>query len=127
MLLLLFWLLIASGPTMCTLLGAPEFLFLYLGACLTSAAAQRWVSPHASSLGASGGIYALLLSYGFSFPKATLSLYGVIPVPALLLVGGLVAFDLYNMRSSDGIGHAAHLGGAALGAVHWALRVRGRL
>lgn len=65
-------------------------------------------------------------SYALTYPKERILLYGIIPMPALVFVGGLCALDYYKFGSGTNTGHAAHLVGALSGAAFWALRIRGR-
>lgn len=65
------------------------------------------------------------------FPKSTILLYMVIPVPAALVGIGFVALDAYGALrerqsgTGSGIAHLAHLGGAGVGLVAGVLLRRG--
>jgi membrane associated rhomboid family serine protease len=85
------------------------------------------------TLGASGGIFGLLLCYGMAYPQRRLMLlFPPIPMPAWLLVTlyGVVELGLGVFGSNDGVAHFAHLGGMAAGYLlirYWrAQRLRGR-
>lgn len=70
-----------------------------------------------AGLGASAVVQTLAVLFAAAFPQVTLYLLGIVPMPAavaaLLFVGWDVGGVLLN--SDDGIGHAAHLGGALVG------------
>lgn len=74
-------------------------------------------------LGASGGIYGVLVAFGLLYPNAKLALM-FLPVPiaakffiplllALDLLSGVTGFSLFG----GGIAHFAHLGGALVGFI----------
>eukprot|EP00898_Chlorokybus_atmophyticus_P007997 jgi/Chlat1/8199/Chrsp76S07629 len=81
----------------------------------------RWTSP---ALGASGAVNAIVINNVLLFPWRIVYINFFIPVPAILLGLLYLSKDFFGMRSSveSGIGHAAHLGGAATGAIVWAMR-----
>lgn len=65
------------------------------------------------------------------YPRNTLLLFFVIPVPVWLGVGGFVAYDLMSLRHQRGAGgtmvdSAAHVGGAVSGFLWWYLNMRSR-
>ncbi|XP_070667716.1 RHOMBOID-like protein 12, mitochondrial isoform X1 [Malus domestica] len=90
-------------------------------------------------LGASGAVNAIMLLDIFLFPKATLYLEFIIPVPAILLGIFLIGKDVLRIIESTFSGSimllwqgdrhisgAAHLGGAAVAAIAWARLRKGR-
>jgi len=80
------------------------------------------VSP---MLGASGAVLALSVVFALTYPHRKLLLWFVLPIPAYLAVGAFVVLDVLGLVGpGDGIAHAAHLGGAALGAAYWAWALR---
>ncbi len=90
------------------LFGA-RFFTLYYFACVVSAAVCHLVvtaamgGPPAPMVGASGGIYGLLLAL----------LFPPIPLPARVFVFGFAALELFLgiTQTAAGIAHFAHLGG----------------
>jgi membrane associated rhomboid family serine protease len=79
-------------------------------------------------VGASGGVFGVLLAFGMAFPHRKLMLlFPPIPMPAWLFVTLYGALELYLgvTGSGQGVAHFAHLGGMAAGyvlLVHWARR-----
>jgi rhomboid-like protein len=71
------------------------------------------------AVGASGAVMGVMAAFAFLFPNTELYLYFAIPVKAKWVVLALVAFDLFGGlgRTSDGIAHWAHLGGAVVGFI----------
>lgn len=98
--------------------GERRFLQFYTASVLTAAAAQLVVTFFAGSpyptVGASGGLFGLLLAYGMLFPNRTIMpLFPPIPMKAKVFValyGGLELFFGVTGTAS-GIAHFAHLGG----------------
>jgi len=73
------------------------------------------------SLGASGGIYALVTMTALAYKDAEVSLFFLpIAIPIQWGVGGMVALDAIGIiRGWRMFDHWAHLGGAAFGALYW--------
>jgi membrane associated rhomboid family serine protease len=78
-----------------------------------------------SALGASGAVTAVVMLFIFLYPKQTLLLMMVLPVPAWLVGVLLVVTNLWqvNMTGVAGanVAYDIHLVGAALGAVYYKL------
>lgn len=118
------------GPDVERVLGARRFLVYYLACVIGAGVAQLWVmhalsqSPE-ETIGASGGIFGLLLFYGVTFPqRRILLLIPPIPMPAWLFVTLYAVLELYLGVSGrmQGVAHFAHLGGAATGLlllIYW--------
>jgi len=117
------------------LLGERRYLVYYLVCVVGAAVAQllvmNWLArPPLPTVGASGGVFGLLLAYGMAFPRRRLMLlFPPIPMPAWLFVTmyGLIELFLGVTGSGQGVAHFAHLGGMAAGFLlltHWA-RQRG--
>jgi membrane associated rhomboid family serine protease len=81
------------------------------------------------TIGASGGVFGLLLAFGMMFPRRmVMLLFPPIPMPAWLLVTlyGALELLLGITGTQAGVAHFAHLGGMAGGFLmiqYW----RGRL
>ena len=112
------------------LFGSRRFLMYFLTCVVGAAVAQLVVlsvmnRPPVPTVGASGGVFGLLLAYGLAFPQRKLMLlFPPIPMPAWLFVTlyGLLELYLGVSGSGQGVAHFAHLGGMAAGAlllVYW--------
>jgi len=107
------------------LFGSRRFLVYFLVCVVGAAVAQLIVlggmnRPPVPTVGASGGVFGLLLAYGLAFPHRKLMLlFPPIPMPAWLFVTlyGLLELYLGVSGSGQGIAHFAHLGGMAAGAI----------
>jgi membrane associated rhomboid family serine protease len=111
------------GPDVEQLLGSAHFRVFYLVCVIGAGATQLLVtatiypSPY-PTVGASGGIFGLLLCYGMAFPQRRLMLlFPPIPMPAWLFVTLYGVMELYLgvFASNQGVAHFAHLGGMAAG------------
>lgn len=62
------------------------------------------------------------------FPRSTVHLYGIIPVPAAVLGVGFIASDVFGLSHgvNTGVGYAGHLGGALCGVLAFGLWRTGR-
>jgi membrane associated rhomboid family serine protease len=104
-------------------MGRAEFLRFYLMSIVVAGLA--WVAAAQAGgqggrlVGASGGVMAVLAVFVWYFPRQTVLIYGVLPVPAWAL-GVLYFFtDARGVASGDGnVAHIAHLGGAAFGLLY---------
>ncbi len=116
------------GAELERLWGPKRFVQLYMASVVTAALTQLAINvfllPQAT-LGASGGLFGLLLAFGMMFPNQTIML--LIPPVALkakflvAIYGGL-ALLLGLTGSASGIAHFAHLGGmlgAFLMILYW--------
>ena len=98
--------------------GAKRFMQFYAASVLTAAATQLVMTSLTGSIyptvGASGGLFGLLLAFGMMFPdRIIMPLFPPIPMKAKIFValyGGLELF-LGVTGSRSGVAHFAHLGG----------------
>ena len=68
------------------------------------------------TVGASGGVFGLLLAFGMMFPNQLIYVYFVLPVKAKWLVIGYGFFELWGgFTGGSLIAHFAHLGGMLFG------------
>ncbi len=104
--------------------GKQRFLLYYsvcvIAAALTQIAVQHATGSHEPTIGASGGVFGVLLAFAMLFPRARLLLIlPPIPMPAWLfvLLYGLLELFFGVTGTEPGIGHFAHLGGMLGGAI----------
>lgn len=100
--------------------GVWLFLLLYFGSVLAGNLFSLWLyknRPSYAAIGASGGVSGILFAAIALAPLQTIYLY-FIPVTAWIFATLYFAYSVTMMlkpRHWDNTGHAAHLGGAALG------------
>jgi len=108
-------------------LGARRYLMLYVAAVLSAAIVQLAVAAISRSayptVGASGGVFGVLLAYAVLFPtRRIVLLFPPIPMPAWLFVTiyGLIELTNGVLGTNAGVAHFAHLGGMlGAGLVLW--------
>ena len=110
--------------------GSRRFAFFYF-VCVIGAALFQLVVSFGylyPTVGASGGVYGVLLAYGMLFPNQIIYLYFAIPVKAKWLVLGMGVFALFSgfTGTQSGTAHFAHLGGMVFG-IFLILYWRGKL
>lgn len=117
--------------------GSKRFLIYFLGCVFAAALAQLVIqifagTPPYPTIGASGGVFGLLLAYGLFFPRRIVMLiFPPIPMPAWLFVTlyGLLELYMGVTGTQAGVAHFAHLGGMLGGYIlirQWRRRPPGR-
>jgi membrane associated rhomboid family serine protease len=120
------------GSELERLWGQRRYMQMLLASTLAAALVQlvfnMIVGTQAATVGASGALFGLLLSYGMLFPNRTIMpLFPPIPMKARTFVIVFGALELLmGVTGSTGVAHFAHLGGM-LGAWLLLLYWRGRL
>jgi membrane associated rhomboid family serine protease len=106
------------GSTLEQFFGTRWYVTLYFVSVVTAGVAQLGVSALMGSpyptLGASGGVFGLLLAYGMYFPRQRVMLiFPPIPMPAWVAVTAYGAIELFLgvTGTQAGVAHFAHLGG----------------
>lgn len=101
-------------------LFGPRRLATYYFVCVITAAVAQLIvasamnSPPYPTVGASGGVFGLLLAFGMYFPRRMVMLiFPPIPMPAWLFVTLYGALELFLgvTGTQQGVAHFAHLGG----------------
>lgn len=110
--------------------GARRLLACFFASVVTAALTQLFVpellgAPPAATIGASGGVFGLLLAYALLFPhRKVVPLIPPIPMPAWVFATIYAALELFMgvTGTLSGIAHFAHLGGmigSALVVLQW--------
>jgi membrane associated rhomboid family serine protease len=110
------------GGTLELTWGSKAFLRFYLicgiGAGIVVLVFGLIFDPTTKVLGASGAIYGLVAAWAISFPNRIIYFFGIFPMKgkhfALIPIGFAV---LDFLTRAQGVSHAAHLGGLAIGAL----------
>ena len=110
--------------------GPRRLLALYFASVVTAALSQLFIpmlfgAPPSPTIGASGGVFGLLLAYAVMFPKRkVIPLIPPIPMPAWLFATIYAGIELFLGVTGTlaGVAHFAHLGGmvgSALVIMQW--------
>jgi membrane associated rhomboid family serine protease len=101
-------------------LGSTRFAWLYFASVIAGSLAQLLVVSMnieqgvVPTVGASGGVFGVLLAFAILFPKRRLIVFPIpLPLPAWLVVTGYAILELSNgvMGTQQGVAHFAHVGG----------------
>lgn len=120
--------------------GSKEFLLMYfvigVGSGLFSLGAYygfgrflmvNGVRPwtfYISLIGASGAVYGLLFAYAVIFPRSVIFIWGLIPVPAPLMVLGYAVIEFVSQFvGSSNVAHMTHLAGFAFAWLYFVIRM----
>jgi membrane associated rhomboid family serine protease len=97
--------------------GEKRFLQFYAASVLAAALTQLIVTAvmgtNYPTVGASGGLFGLLLAFAIMFPNRIILLFFVLPMKARYLVALYGLLELYQgvWVMNSGVAHFAHLGG----------------
>ena len=123
------------GSDLERLWGRARFINLYLASVVTAGITQLLFYKVAGlapfpTVGASGGVFGLLLAYALYFPRRTVTLLiPPVPMPAWLFATlyALLELGLGVTGTQEGVAHFAHLGGMlGAGVMIWNWRRRPR-
>ncbi|HEV3049091.1 MAG TPA: rhomboid family intramembrane serine protease [Longimicrobium sp.] len=106
------------GPRVEERILSRQFAILYFLSGITGALLSMIFSPGSPIIGASGGVFGVMLAFAWFWPHEKIFIWGVLPVPARMLVIFTTVLALWSGfgGAGDGIAHFGHLGGY-LGAV----------
>ena len=109
--------------------GPRRLLTCYFASVITAAITQLFVpalfgAAPGPTLGASGGVFGLILAYAVMFPKRKVAVYFLIPMPVWLFATLFAGIELFSgvTGTMSGVAHFAHLGGmvgSALVVMQW--------
>ncbi len=108
--------------------GTKEFLLFYFATGILVGALTVLVSLVAGIdivlYGASGAVFAILLAFAVSYPDSVVFIFGVLPVPAPVLVLVYTLMELGSMVFGQGgsLSHLAHLFGFLVAFVYFFIR-----
>jgi membrane associated rhomboid family serine protease len=102
--------------------GGKGFLQFYLwcgiGAGIIVFITGLIFAPMTPVLGASGAIYGLVVAWAIAYPNRVIYFFGIFPMKGkhfVLIPIGFAVLDF--LTRAEGVSHAAHLGGMAIGAL----------
>ena len=132
--------LMIFGLTIERTLGSKEFLLMYFAIGILSGLfslgvyygygkflMMNQIRPWTfgiSLIGASGAIYGLLFAYAVLFPRSIVYIWGLIPVPAPIMVLGYAVIEFVSQFvSSSNVAHMTHLAGFAFAWLYFVVRM----
>ena len=98
-----------------TRLGSRRFLLLYFLSGISGALLSMAFSMGSGVIGASAGVFGVMLAFARFWPDTMIYVWGVIPVPARMLVILTTVMSIWAGFGGGGgnVAHFAHLGGFA--------------
>lgn len=123
--------LLIFGITIEKTVGSKEFLLYYLLCGVLSGVFSFFVYKCSGFeyyfvmlIGASGAIYSLLFAYAVLYPRSTLYIWGVLPIPAPILVLIYTIIEVVSQFiGGDGIAHLTHLFGFVAAFFYFIIRM----
>jgi rhomboid family protein len=120
--------LVFFGPRVEDRIGSDRFVILYILSGFTGAFVHTMFSPGSAIIGASAGVFGVMLAFAHFWPDAPLLIWGIFPVPARTMVIVTTIISIWSgFGGSGNVAHFAHLGGYA-GAwlyMRWLDRAKG--
>ena len=117
------------GPQVESMIGSKRFTILYFLSGLTGALASFIFSFGSPIVGASAGVFGVMMGFAHFWPHTPIHIWGVIPVPARMLVIITTVLAIWSGfgGARSGVAHFAHLGGyaGAFAYLKWLDRQRG--
>jgi membrane associated rhomboid family serine protease len=99
--------------------GTTYFIAMYVLAIIISdvpSFIKHRNNPRYNSLGASGGVAAIIFAFILFLPLENIYIFLAIPLPGFILGTGYIIYSWYQgKKSNDNINHDAHLYGALFG------------
>jgi membrane associated rhomboid family serine protease len=101
------------GPRLESRLGSKQFLYLYFLSGICGALLSFIFSMGIVIVGASGGVYGVLLGFAMFWPRDKIYIWGILPIEARWLIAAMTAITIYSGVGAvqNGVAHFAHLGG----------------
>ncbi|MDQ8154558.1 MAG: rhomboid family intramembrane serine protease [Gemmatimonadota bacterium] len=101
------------GPRVEARLGSPRFITLYFVAGISGALLSFVFASHSGVIGASAGIFGVMLAFAHFWPREQIYIWGVLPVEARWLVVITTVLAIWSGMggSRGGAADFAHLGG----------------
>lgn len=111
-------------------IGSKEFTLMYLLCGTLSGIISLFIYYFSGMynvflLGASGAVYSMLLAYAVLFPRSRIFIWGIIPVPAPVLVILYILIEAGSqfLGSSNGVAHMTHLAGFFVAWLYFIVRM----
>ncbi len=93
-------------------LGPERFFALYFVGGISGAFMSYAFEPSAPVIGASAGVFGVMLAFARFWPRDQIFIWGIIPVEARWLVGIMTGIALFGgISGGGGVANFAHLGG----------------
>lgn len=111
-----------------TRIGSRRFVVLYLVSGISGALLSMAFSMGAAVIGASAGVFGVMLAFARFWPDQPIYIWGILPIPARMLVILTTVMAIWSGFGGVGgnVAHFAHLGGYAGAWIYLRLMERRR-
>lgn len=101
------------GPRVEARIGSSRFATLYFVSGISGALLSVMFAPMSAILGASAGVFGVMLAFAMFWPRDEILIWGIIPVQArwLVIITTILAIFSGLQGSVSGVADFAHLGG----------------
>lgn len=110
------------GPSLEDHRGSQWFLRFYLttgiGAGIVIAIFGLFHNPYQPTIGASGSIFGVLAAFAFFWPLRPIYIWGILPVPAIILVGLYGFISITSIGDGSGVSHIGHSAGLIIALIY---------
>jgi membrane associated rhomboid family serine protease len=110
-------------------IGSKEFILFYL-VCGVLCGVLSFTGYYFTGgyriflLGASGAVYAILFAYAVVFPRSIIYIWGLLPIPAPILVLIYTVIEIFSqVFSSSNVAHLTHLFGFLIAWIYFVVRM----
>ncbi len=108
------------GPVLEYTAGTTGFMLIYVASLIAGSAwtfMEHYRDPNYRALGASGAVSGITTAAAVFYPFAQIYVFFALPMPLCVFALCYIGYSIWASRTGlrDGIGHAAHLGGALMG------------
>jgi membrane associated rhomboid family serine protease len=113
------------GPRVESRLGSKRFFWLYFVSGISGAVASTIFTFGTPIIGASAGVFGIMMAYAVFWPRDQIMIWGVLPVEVRIFVLITTLFAVFSgmTGSRGGVADFAHLGGYAGAYVYlWILK-----
>lgn len=111
-------------------IGSKEFTLFYLACGVLSGVLSFFVYKFTGQyrvflLGASGVVYAVLFAYAVVYPKSTVFIWGIVPIPApiLVLIYAVIEVGSQLLGKGSNVAHLTHLFGFLAAILYFEIRM----
>ena len=121
--------LIFFGIAVEKVIGSKEFVLFYFLTGICSGLISIFIfvltkNYLAILIGASGALYAVMLSYAVIYPRSTIYIFGIIPISSPVMVIVYTCIEFFSQFSQNSnVAHTTHLLGFAVAWIYFLVRM----
>lgn len=110
------------GPLLERVIGPEHFIMLYMSGIIVAnlpSFYRHMHNPSFASLGASGGVAAVIFAVIYFFPWEKICLFYAVCIPSVLFAAGYLIYSaIMSRRANQAVNHTAHFWGSVYGFLY---------